>query len=288
MPTFSISPPPGAPLALSGGTGTLSFTITNTAAMSATGSAVIIPTAPTTLDWYAVNGDNTRTFPAGGVESFAITITAPPGTVAGAYGFRLDAKSEANPEEDYTEGPAVQFTVPAAPKKVPWWKKYWWILVIAAVVIIGIVVAILLLGGGPPAPKLETPKNNEVLKVPQGQPFALPVKWDPGSLKNGRFDIEIEQCVKACGDPDNPIRTEQNRPGTFFAVEFAKAVNGRVRVTAVDGGKRSDPSPFHEFSFQEIPSGGGGGVGPNICEKFPGLCTRPLPVFKELQLNTGG
>jgi hypothetical protein len=258
--------------------------------MSATGSAVIIPTAPTTLDWYAITGDNTRTFPAGGVESFGLTITAPPGTAAGAYGFRFDAKSEANPEEDYTEGPAIQFTVPAPEIKPPWWKRYWWILVIAAVVVIGIVIAVILLSGNStPTPKLTSPKNNEVLKVPQGQPFALPVQWDPGSLKNGRFDIEIEECVKACGDPDNPIRTEQNRPGTFFAVQFAKATSGRVRVTAIDGGNRSDPSPFHEFSFQEIPSGGGGGVGPiNICERFPGLCTRPLPPFKNLQLNPGG
>jgi hypothetical protein len=148
MPTFSISAPPGAPLTLSNGTGTLNFTVTNTSPSSATGSAVIVPSAPTTLDWYAVGGDNTRTFPAGGVQSFPVTITTPPGTPAGAYGFRLDAKSEANPEEDYTEGPAVQFMVPAPPKKVPWWKKYWWIIAIAAVVLIGIVIAIIVLSGG--------------------------------------------------------------------------------------------------------------------------------------------
>jgi len=148
MPTFSISPPPGAPLTLSNGTGTLNFTVTNTSQASATGSAVIVPSPPTTLDWYAVGGDNTRTFPAGGVQSFPVTITTPPGTAAGTYGFRLDAKSEANPEEDYTEGPAVQFMVPTPPKPVPWWKKYWWIIAIAAVVLIGIVIAIIVLGGG--------------------------------------------------------------------------------------------------------------------------------------------
>jgi hypothetical protein len=103
------------------------------------------PQAPAESSWFTFAEGATRTYQPGAVMSVATTITVPAGTPAGTYTFRLDAKAEDNPDEDYTEGPSAQFIVAAAPKPVPWWKRYWWIIAIVAVVLIGIVLAIVLL-----------------------------------------------------------------------------------------------------------------------------------------------
>jgi hypothetical protein len=147
MKSFTISPPPGDPPTLQNGTGTLTFTVTNTATRTVDGTVLAKPQPPAEESWFTFPEGATRTYQPGAVQSVSATITAPPGTPNGTYTFRLDAKAEDNPDEDYTEGPSAQFVVAEAPKPPPWWKRYWWIAVIVAVVLIGIVVAVLLLSG---------------------------------------------------------------------------------------------------------------------------------------------
>jgi hypothetical protein len=148
MKSFTISAPPGETPTLQGNTGKVTFTVTNTATRTVDGTVMAKPTAPAEESWFSFPEGATRTYQPGAVMSVATTVTVPPGTPTGTYTFRLDAKAEDNPDEDYTEGPSAQFIVPAAPKPVPWWKRYWWIAVIVAVVLIGGVVAALLLSGG--------------------------------------------------------------------------------------------------------------------------------------------
>ena len=148
MQSFTISPPAGDPPTLQGNTGKVTFTVTNTATRSVSGTVMAKPTAPAEESWFSFAEGATRTYQPGAVMSVATTITVPAGTAEGTYTFRLDAKAEDNPDEDYTEGPSAQFIVAAAPKPVPWWKRYWWIIAIVAVVLIGIVLAIVLLSGG--------------------------------------------------------------------------------------------------------------------------------------------
>lgn len=148
MKSFTISPPPGDPPTLQGNTGKVTFTVTNTATRTIDGTVLVKPQPPAEESWFAFAEGATRTYQPGAVQSIATTITVPAGTPAGTYTFRLDAKAEDNPDEDYTEGPEAQFVVADAPEPPPWWKRYWWIAVIAAVVLIGIVVAVLLLSGG--------------------------------------------------------------------------------------------------------------------------------------------
>src|SRR5207253_9939754 len=54
-----------------------------------------------------------------------VQLNVPPASPPGSYSFRLDAVSEVNPDEDFTEGPSVAFDVAAPPpakkKKFPWW-----------------------------------------------------------------------------------------------------------------------------------------------------------------------
>lgn len=147
MKSFTISPPPGAAPTLEDNTGRVTFTVTNTATRTVDGTVMAKPTAPAEESWFSFPEGATRSYPPGGVQSVAATVTVPPQTPAGTYTFRLDIKAEDNPDEDYTEGPDAQFVVLDAPEPVPWWKRYWWILAIVAVVLIGIVLAIVLLSG---------------------------------------------------------------------------------------------------------------------------------------------
>ncbi len=147
MKSFTISPPPGEAPTLQDNTGTVTFTVTNTATRTVSGTVMAKPEAPAEASWFTFVEGATRTYQPGAVMSVPTTITAPAGTPAGTYTFRLDAKAEDNPDEDYTEGPSAQFVVPEAPKPVPWWKKYWWIAAIVAVVLIGGVIAAVLLSG---------------------------------------------------------------------------------------------------------------------------------------------
>lgn len=148
MKSFTISPPIGDPPTLKGNTGNVVFTVTNTATRTVDGTALAQPQPPAEVGWFSFPDGATRTYEPGAVMSVGVTVTAPAGTPAGTYTFRLDVKAEDNPDEDYTEGPSAQFVLAEAPKPVPWWKRYWWILAIVAVVLIGIVVAVLLLSGG--------------------------------------------------------------------------------------------------------------------------------------------
>jgi hypothetical protein len=126
------------------------------------------PTAPAEESWFSFAEGATRAYQPGAVMSVATTVTVPQGTPAGTYTFRLDAKAEDNPDEDYTEGPSAQFIVPAAPKPVPWWKRYWWIFAIVAVVLIGGVIAALLLSGDDDDPTpVVTPVATEVVEEPK-------------------------------------------------------------------------------------------------------------------------
>jgi hypothetical protein len=81
-----------------------------------------------------------------------VELKVPPGTTPGSYSFRLDAVSEDDPDEDFTEGPSVAFDVTAPPPPPPKKKFPWWILAIVGafvlLIIIGVVIWLLVRDGG--------------------------------------------------------------------------------------------------------------------------------------------
>jgi hypothetical protein len=186
VPSFVVNAP-ADPVKLMDGTATVMFTVTNASQRALDGTVLVHAAPPTGGDWFAIVGERTRRYQPGGVEQVAVKLTIPAGTAAGTYDFRLDAKSEANPDEDYTEGPGVGFEVPPPPPKpVPWWRKYWWVIVIAAVVVIGIVVALVLAIGGAQA---DIPERNcvqydpETVRIEPIPPFVFfAVNADAGRL----------------------------------------------------------------------------------------------------------
>ena len=122
-----------------------SFTVTNTSPDGRKGRLLARPRDPAKPEWLSVVGESTRDFAPNAAEQVVVQLNVLPGSPAGSYSFRLDAVSEDDPDEDYTEGPSVAFDVAQAPP--PKKKRFpWWILIVAAVVlliVIGVVVWLL-------------------------------------------------------------------------------------------------------------------------------------------------
>jgi hypothetical protein len=132
------------------GAGQAQYTVTNAGAFELTGRLIATPQSPAKPEWFAIAGAASRDFQPGAAEQVILQIAVPAGTAPGTYSVRLDAVSEATPDEDFTEGPSVAFDVVAAAPPPPWWKRWWWLILIGAVVlliVIGVVVWLLVRGG---------------------------------------------------------------------------------------------------------------------------------------------
>ena len=124
------------------GTARASFTVTNTSAQALKGRLLTRPTDPAEPEWFSIVGESVRDFAPNGAQQVVVQLTVPPGTPIGSHSFRLDAVSEVDPDEDYTEGPSVAFEVTAPPppkKKLPWW---WWIVALVGAVVLLIIIGV--------------------------------------------------------------------------------------------------------------------------------------------------
>ncbi len=87
-----------------------------------------------------IDGEKERPFEKGAAQQFKIKISAKPEVKEGTYQYRLDVANSADPEGDWTEGPAIEVTVPKVGAVVPTTGgPKWWIFVVigAAVLLIG-------------------------------------------------------------------------------------------------------------------------------------------------------
>ena len=65
--------------------------------------------------WFSVQGDSEQDFEIGAARQFVVRVDPPLGAPAGSYAFRLDAIGIERPDDDYSEGPSCQITVPQSP-----------------------------------------------------------------------------------------------------------------------------------------------------------------------------
>jgi hypothetical protein len=150
-----------------------SFTVTNTTSQALNGRLLATPSNPAKPAWFSIAGDSVRSFAPSAAEHVVVQLNIPPTTAPGSYSFRLDAVSEVEPDEDFTEGPSVAFDV-AAPATPPKKKFPWWILAIVGAVllliIIGVVIWLLTKGNGnPPTPTTPLTPVPPVTGLPQAQ-----------------------------------------------------------------------------------------------------------------------
>ncbi len=245
MPSFTVTAAGQSVQIDQAGGGQAAFTVTNTTAASVTGRLLVTPQAPAPTEWFTIAGPATRSFAPGAAESVAAQVVVPRGTAPGTYSFRVDAVAENNPDEDFTEGPPVSFEV--KPAAVATKKPFpWWILIIVALVLLGGGAAFALTRGGDtlPTPTVSTPAKDAVVS---GTPPVLTVAWT--AVKEAdRYRIEVEHCATPACDRDvlkpSDLTTTSTDPQKFQV----GLGSGRVRVTALKGGKPGNPSPFVAFN----------------------------------------
>ena len=133
------------------GAGQASFTVTNTSAQPLKGRMLTRPSDPAKPEWFSIVGESVRDFAPNAAQQVVVQLNVPPTTPPGSYSFRLDAVSQAEPDEDFTEGPSISFEV--EPPPTPGKKRFpWWIIAVAAgivlLIVIGIVVFLLVRDDG--------------------------------------------------------------------------------------------------------------------------------------------
>ena len=79
------------------------YTVTNMTSVPLKGRLLPVALNSASREWCSVAGDEVREFGPNGVERALVQIRIPGGTPPGTYSFRLDAVSEADPDEDFTE-----------------------------------------------------------------------------------------------------------------------------------------------------------------------------------------
>jgi hypothetical protein len=242
MPTFEIPDGPttvelkrtGDATSPGPATGSIVFNVTNKSGDACDGRLGVIVSGDSKEAWFSVEGDRERTFAAGETQTATINISAPPGTAAGNYPFRLRAVAVNDPDNDHAEGPVATAQVPgAAPvgKKPMWWL---WIL-IALVVLILIAGALWFAFGrgggeepvvaeGPPAPTQKPPATQPAPPV-VAQPSTPVVKPVTPVFKPPAYQLACNLSGVWHGNDGGTYRITQS--GTTITWRGTSADGGR-------------------------------------------------------------
>ncbi|MGH9756008.1 MAG: hypothetical protein ACREA2_24775, partial [Blastocatellia bacterium] len=105
------------------GRGEITFTVTNGSESLLRGQLRVTLLGSTKGEWLNIAGETERAFSPNATQQVIVKIATPPGAPAGKYQFRLDAISVINPDDDFTEGPTIDFEVKmteASKKPFPW------------------------------------------------------------------------------------------------------------------------------------------------------------------------
>lgn len=264
--TFSITAAKSAVKLDAKRTGEASFTVTNTSDKQATGQLKLRPMEAPSVSaaqssWFAPLGD--AKFPPQATTQVTAKFTVPANVPAGKHGFRLDAISASNPDDDLTEGPLVVVEVPAAeplPKKpFPWW------IPVAAVAILLVIGAVVwwLMRSGPaketkPPPSPPAKESKAAVWVTPSKPGELPMgavlggrEHPPGSedlyvchatfnngVHPGKFRAAFGGCNIGWGGNEVTVPTYQLLTGEF---NWTPASGGTIPPDAIQGGQEAPP-----------------------------------------------
>jgi hypothetical protein len=203
------------------------FTVTNTSAQAVTGRLLTTPNAPAKAEWFSIVGEPMRDFGPNAAEQVVVQLNVPPTTAPGSYSFRLDAVSEANPDEDYTEGPSVAFELAAAappPKK----KFPWWIFVVIGAVVLLIIIGVVVW--------LVTKDNGKKKLVPVPPVTNVPQAQAESVLKATGFKVSVQK-IPVASSASVGIVTSQDPTANAQAAEGStvKISVGGLRVLSTVG-----------------------------------------------------
>jgi hypothetical protein len=111
-PVFTVTTPSVSVTLADNRMGEVPFTVTNVSNRKLRVRVRITPAAGAPADWFSVEGESEQDFDPGVARQFVVRVDPPLGAPAGSYVFRLDAVGIEHPDDDYSEGPSCQITVP--------------------------------------------------------------------------------------------------------------------------------------------------------------------------------
>lgn len=164
MPSFQIADCPTSLTTVESGEGAqrfrqgkLQLTVRNVADRTQTARISVEP-SDGDVAWFAIEGAAPtalqfveKDFDAGVTQTVAVTVKVPPDAAPKTYSFRVKVTAEADPDNDFTEGPAVSLVVPPLTVKPPARPFPWWAVAIAVLfVVIVIGAAVFFLRGDAP------------------------------------------------------------------------------------------------------------------------------------------
>jgi hypothetical protein len=117
-PVFTVTTPSVTVTLSENRMGEVPFTVTNVGNRKLRARAKVTP-ALGPSDWFSVAGDSEQDFEIGAARQFVVRVDPPLGAPAGTYAFRLDAVGIEHPDEDYSEGPSCQVTIPQSSPEQP-------------------------------------------------------------------------------------------------------------------------------------------------------------------------
>ena len=187
MPSFTVTTAATKVKLDSSGAAQAAFTVTNMSAQALKGRLLTRPSEQAKPDWFSVVGESVRDFAPNAAEQVVVRLAFPPGSPPGSYSFRLDAVSQIDPDEDFTEGPSVAFEVapPPTPKKpFPWW----------ILAVVGAVVLLIIIGVGVFLLVRDDDSNATVVSSGTGTiPGTFLFDVDRGAVTPGGADLFWEQ-----------------------------------------------------------------------------------------------
>ena len=96
------------------------FTVSNTSGVAILpAKAEIVASDIIAQDWITIEGEATKHFAISTTHQFTVAISIPETADPGQYTFRLNMIGIENPDEHFSQGPAVSFVVPATPDQEP-------------------------------------------------------------------------------------------------------------------------------------------------------------------------
>lgn len=213
-------------------TGKASFSVTNVSGrqLDHVRLAIVIP-EPTARSWFTVDGDEEREFGVGALQQVTVRLAVPPDAPSAQYTFRLRAIDLENPDEAYSDSPAVTFAVPEAPEKPKGLPLLWIGLAVAALLILVFGAALIYLLLRDNAPEIATASFE---LVPTGGMVGTSIEVVDSST--GTIDTRLLTATNLLTGDKHELRLEDS----LFSIENAGIYQIVLAVSNEEGSSEAE------------------------------------------------
>lgn len=248
---FTIETPSNGLRLDAGRKGQASFTVFNASGRTQRVRAMLIADPPEARRWLTLEGEEYRSFPVAGAETYAVDIAVPPEGAPGNYTLRLDVQGEDDPDRSHVQGPTVTFEVPTPPPPPPPGFP-WWIAAVVGVLVVAAIAFFILRPrtvlvpevNGLPFPdgaeQLQAAGLEIVSPLSQGTSNSVPVlgiiRTDPVAGEQVSRGSEVEVVVSTGPAEIQCVRFPCEFPGDLEVFENQR-IEEMLRVEPSEGGR---------------------------------------------------